>query len=99
MGTSLMCLKTRTHIVEVIDFIRMASKGMRGTAWNFEVGNGQACPSERGSRCLPRNHGTRCVTCAAPTHQFATRELSFHPRGVFLMLIMEALQKEFALFD
>jgi hypothetical protein len=71
---------------------------MSGPAWDFAVGNGQARPGDNAIHNVFRVIMVQGVQRAAPAHQFATRELSFYPRGVFLVLIMEALEKEFALF-
>jgi hypothetical protein len=71
---------------------------MNGTAGDFAAGNRQACPGDNAVHDIFRVIPVQSVQRAAPADQFAVRELSFHSGGVCLVLIMEALQKEFAPF-
>jgi hypothetical protein len=76
----------------------MASLGISSTIGDFTVGYNQACPGHNAVHDVFRAIPVQGVQRAAPADQVATHELSFRSCGVFPVLIMEALQKEFALF-
>jgi hypothetical protein len=71
---------------------------MSGTRQEFAVGYRQLCPDDNPVHDVFSAIPVQSVQRAAPAYQFATGELSFYPCGIFLVLIVEALQKEFALF-
>jgi hypothetical protein len=71
---------------------------MGGAAQDFDVGNGQVCSGDNAGNDVFRVIVVQSVQRAAPAYQFATHKLSIPPYGVFLVLDMEALQKQFALF-
>ena len=82
--------------MEPLNFVQdgLMNSAVRGIA----VGNGQSRLGDNAGNDVFRAIPIQGVQGGAPAYQFAARELSFHPLGVFPVLIMEALKKELALF-
>jgi len=83
--------KTLVDVMEPLCLVQ--HRLMSSTAWDIPVRNGQVCPGDRAGNDVFGAIAIQGVQRATPTHQFAARELSFHPLGVFLVLMMETLQK------
>jgi hypothetical protein len=61
------------------------------------IGNGQACLDDNAVNDFFSAIVIQRVQGIAPARDFATQELGLAPYGIFLVLRMKALQKNFAL--